>query len=61
MTAHWIDVDAKTEAWTLRSEVVGFRLLHGTHAGNNLGRYFLGLCDRIGITSSEYSKVHHYM
>jgi hypothetical protein len=45
MTAHWIDVDAQTGAWTLQAEVVGFRVLHGTHAGNNLGHYFVGLCD----------------
>ena len=57
MTAHWIDVNAQTEAWTLRAEVVGFRLLHGTHAGKNLGCYFVGLCDRVGIMSPEYSKV----
>lgn len=57
MTAHWIDVDAASRKWTLRAEVVGFRLIRGTHAGGNLGRYFVGLCDRLGITSRSHSKV----
>jgi hypothetical protein len=56
MTAHWIDVD-KNGKWSLRAEVVGFRLIKGTHAGSNLGRYFVGLCDRVGITSRSQSKV----
>ncbi len=57
MTGHWIDVDKDSGKWTLRAEVVGFRLIHGTHAGNNLGRYFVGLCDRVGIMSRSHSKV----
>ncbi|KAF8222520.1 hypothetical protein L208DRAFT_1015113, partial [Tricholoma matsutake] len=31
MTAHWINVDPDTGKWTLRAEVVGFCLIHGTH------------------------------
>ena len=55
MTAHWIDVtDGK---WTLRSEVVGFQPISGEHSGGNLGKYFVGLCDRVGITSEKISKV----
>lgn len=57
MTAHWIEVTSSAK-WKLRSEVVGFRLIHGTHAGKNLGRYFVGLCDRVGIMSRSYSKVY---
>ncbi|KAF5368777.1 hypothetical protein D9615_010411 [Tricholomella constricta] len=57
MTAHWIDVDDSGK-WTLRAEVVGFRLIHGTHAGSNLGRYFVGLCDRVGIMSRSDSKLY---
>ena len=59
MTAHWIDVN-KAGKWTLRAKVVGFRLIRGTHAGSNLGRYFVGLCDRVGIMSRSHSKVSHY-
>jgi hypothetical protein len=46
----------KTQAWTLRAEVAGFHLLHGTHAGANLGRYFIGLCDRVGIMSPKHQR-----
>jgi hypothetical protein len=60
MTAHWINVDPDTGKWILRAEVVGFRLIHGTHAGDNLGRYFVGLCDRVGIMSRFNSKVSRY-
>lgn len=56
MTAHWIDVDEKGK-WTLRSEVVGFRGLSGTHSGDNLGRYFVGLCECVGIISKDLSKL----
>ncbi|KAG6906426.1 hypothetical protein DXG01_014018 [Tephrocybe rancida] len=55
MTAHWIDID-EFGCWKLRAEVVGFQLIHGTHAGSNLGRYFVGLCDRVGIMSHTHSK-----
>ena len=59
MTAHWIDIN-KAGKWTLRAKVVGFYLIHGTHAGSNLGWYFVGLCDRVGIMSRSHSKVSHY-
>jgi hypothetical protein len=55
MTAHWIEV--KDEIWKLRSEVVGFQPISGEHSGENLGRYFVGLCDRVGIMSKNESKV----
>jgi hypothetical protein len=61
MTAHWIDVDPAVGTWTLRGEVVGFRLIRGTHAGSNLGRYFVGLCDRVGIMSRSHSKVCYHV
>jgi hypothetical protein len=55
MTAHWIEVtDGK---WKLRAEVVGFQPISGEHSGENLGKYFVGLCDRVGITSEKHSKV----
>lgn len=58
MTAHWIEV--KDDSWKLRSEVVGFQGISGGHDGNNLGRYFMGLCDRVGICSPNESKVRVY-
>ena len=56
LTGHWIDVTDKGK-WVLWSKVVGFRVLSGTHSGDNLGRYCVGLCDRVGITGHEKSKV----
>lgn len=54
MTAHWIEV--RDSKWLLRSEVVGFQPLSGEHSGWNLGRYFVGLCDRVGIFNKNGSK-----
>lgn len=48
VTAHWIEV--KKESWVMRSEVIGLRAVSGDHGGENLGRYFVGVCDRIGLT-----------
>jgi hypothetical protein len=58
MTAHWIDV--KDGQWALRSEMVGFKALSGEHSGENLGRYFVGLCERVGIIAQKRSKVKNY-
>jgi hypothetical protein len=41
----------------MRSEVVGFRSISGDHSGENLGRYFVGVCDRVGIMGKDQSKV----
>jgi hypothetical protein len=57
MTAHWIEV--KDKKWKLRSEVIGFQPISGEHSGGNLGRYFVGLCDRVGIMSKNESNVRH--
>jgi len=57
MTAHQIDVkDAKWKMW---SEVVGFKGVLGDHGGDNLGQYFMGLCDHMGIHNQNESKVSH--
>ena len=55
MTAHWIEVT--DEEWKLRAEVVSFQPISGEHSGVNLGKYFVGLCDCVGITSEKCSKV----
>ena len=58
VTAHWIEVKKEPEEmWVMRSEVIGFRTVSGDHSGKNLGRYFVGVCDRIGITDTVQSKV----
>jgi hypothetical protein len=55
MTAHWIEV--KEGKWKLRAEVIEFRGLSGAHSGENLGRYAVGLLDRVGIMDKDQSKV----
>ena len=57
MTAHWIEV--KDTKWKMRAEVIRFKLLSGTHNGENLGRYAVGLLDRVGIMSEKGSKASH--
>jgi len=59
MTAHWIEV--KGNEWKLRSEVIGFKALSGAHTGENLGRYAVGLLDRVGIMDEKRSKVRHVL
>jgi hypothetical protein len=58
VTAHWIEVKAgPKKIWSMRLEVIGFRTVSGDHSGKNLGRYFVGVCDRIGIMNMDRSKV----
>jgi hypothetical protein len=58
VTGHWIQVEkAPEEIWTMRSEVIGFRTVSGDHSGKNVGRYHVGVCDRVGITDTDQSKV----
>lgn len=54
MTAHWIEV--KDKEWKLRAEVIGFKALSGVHSGANMGRYAVGLLDRVGIMGKTESK-----
>ena len=55
MTAHWIQVN--DEKWTMRAEVVRFKAVSGDHGGRNLGCYFMGLCNCVGICNQDGSKV----
>ena len=59
MTAHWIEVKGKE--WKMRSEVIGFKALSGAHTGENLGRYVVGLLDRVGIMDEKRTKVRHVL
>jgi hypothetical protein len=54
MTAHWIEV--KEQKWKMRAEVIGFKALSGAHSEENLGRYTVGLLDRVGIMDKKISK-----
>ena len=56
MTAHWVEV--KNGAWAMRSEVAGFQAVLGAHDGQNLGRYLVGMFDRLGIMGPKQSKVN---
>ena len=58
VTAHWIEV--KNSKWKLRSEVIGFQPVSGEHSGGNLGRYFVGVCERVRIINAGRSKVSYY-
>jgi hypothetical protein len=55
MTAHWIEV--KEGKWKMRAGVIGFKALSGAHSGENIGRYTVGLLDRVGIMDKKKSKV----
>jgi hypothetical protein len=55
VTTHWIEI--KAAKWKMQAEVIGFRSILGDHSGENLGRYFVGVCDWIGIMGKNHSKV----
>lgn len=57
ITAHWITIDESSAKWSLRSQVVAFRAFSGAHTGENIARYFVGLCERAGIITSPSSKL----
>lgn len=58
VTGHWISVVGGR--WSLRSEVIAFRGISGEHSGENLGKYFVGACERVGIVTSKGSKVRGF-
>ena len=54
MTAHWIEVnDGK---WKMRAAVISFKAISGSHTGENLGQYTVGLLDRVWIMDKKKSK-----
>ena len=57
MTTHWMEV--KEGKWKLYAAVIGFKALSGSHDGKNLGRYAVGLLDRVGIMNKTGSKASH--
>jgi len=56
VTAHWIEI--REGKWKVRAEVVGFQSISGDLSGENLGRYIVGVFDRVGIMGKDHSKVH---
>lgn len=59
VTSQWIEVESKTGTWKLRAEVIGFKSISGDHSGENLGCYFIGLCEHVGIIQPKLLKVSH--
>jgi len=57
ITVHWIHIDSMSSKWTLRAEVIAFWGILGLHTGDNVGRYFVGLCEQAGLISVGASKV----
>ena len=43
----------KRPAWKLKSTILGFKSVEGDHGGVNLGRYYFGMCRRVGIINVE--------
>jgi hypothetical protein len=58
MTAHWIEV--KEGKWKMRAAVVGFKALSSNHSGENLGKYVVGVLDRVGIMHKTGTKVGRF-
>ncbi|KIK91213.1 hypothetical protein PAXRUDRAFT_150008 [Paxillus rubicundulus Ve08.2h10] len=46
ITAHFIEVK---QSCILCSQVIAFRGISGAHTGQNLGWYFIALCEHVGI------------
>ena len=59
VTGYWIKVKKETrkETWEMHLEVIRFWTVSGDHGGKNLGCYFMGVSNQIGITSAVISKV----
>ncbi|KAG2109805.1 hypothetical protein BD769DRAFT_1392424 [Suillus cothurnatus] len=57
LTAHWIHTDPESGKWTLHFQVIAFKGISGTHTGDNLGCYFVSLCEWAGIIAGQFSKL----
>lgn len=52
VTVCWTHIDG-TGRWSIREKVIGFRAVSGDHGGENLGRYFIAICQRVGIVNKK--------
>lgn len=50
ITAHWIAKVEGTTALELKSALIAFQRIHGTHDGVSLSKVILELLDRAGVT-----------
>ncbi|KAG5649809.1 hypothetical protein H0H81_001913 [Sphagnurus paluster] len=55
MTCHFVNIDSKGK-WSLEHLVVGCKPITGDHLGENLARFFVSICRRVGIISDRSSK-----
>ena len=60
ITAHWIESKSPGH-WALHTEVIAFKSIAGAHNGENLGRYFVGLCKQVGVIGSTSAKVSSFV
>ena len=54
LMVHWIQVD-QSKKWNIKSHVIAFQAISGAHTGDNISRYFVGLCDHVGVISQAQS------
>lgn len=51
-TLHWItEQDGK---WVLRTEMLGYQRMWGTHTGQNIARHLTAMLNRIGVFTEDY-------
>jgi len=55
ITGHRIEV--KDGKWTLRLSVISFKAISDDHSSDNLGHYFMSICEHVGIITDNRSKV----
>jgi hypothetical protein len=56
MTAHWIAHEKHTNTLRLRSELIAFHHMTGSHTGEAIAKTVLALLDRAGVAE----KVSHF-
>ncbi|KAG1782816.1 hypothetical protein EV702DRAFT_1041565 [Suillus placidus] len=56
-TTDLCSLDEKSQKWTLHVQVIAFRGVAGVHSGGNIGRYIIGLCERVGIVLGQSTKL----
>ena len=61
VTAYWIKSMANPTEWKLCNEVIAFKGIVGTHTGENLRQYFVGLCKQVGIIINKDCKISSYI
>lgn len=55
VTAHWLDRQAGSGSWYVRSELIGFHRVPYQHTGQHLALAFLQVLERVGIVEKVKS------